>query len=271
MRIVDPAKLKPPVESVAAFACDPEKLAETLDAVVVDQFSAPGPARLGAFELSDGTTVGVMIHDHLRFAEMLAQLSTNLDSTVAEALRLLSVTPSDVQWLREGIAEAAVIAAIAPAVAVNDQTRAVRVELAREFAQTADEMVLTSSEAHALTLLVLRLASNPHLAATIGDTGIRTLRVSHLIFADGTEVAPLAIYYRLESDISATILDVQREGASDIFVTDQTFLDKVISDLSGRGAQTEKTRTNTSSVVQHRPKTVASAVTDARDLLRRAS
>ena len=113
MRIADPARLKPPLESVAAFTCNPEDLAAKLVAKTVDQFSAPGPARLGAIELPNGTTVGVVVHDHGRFAEILAQGSTDLESDLVESFLALDVAPSDVSWIREGVDRATVISTLA--------------------------------------------------------------------------------------------------------------------------------------------------------------
>lgn len=270
MRIVDPAQLKPPVESVAAFSCDPDDLATRLRAIDVDQFSAPGPARLGAIELADGSTVGVMIHEHGRFAEILAQLSTNVESTLVESFRVLGVSASSVDWMRDGIDQAAIIGAMKSGVDGHERVGALRVELAPQFAGTAGDMVLTPEETRALTLLILRLAHAPDLATTIGDTGIHMMQVPHTILADGTEIAPLAVFYQIELGRSVAILDVQRIAASDIFITGRTFLDVAMNDVAAYDLNTGD-RDQAALVLQHRPKTVASAVVDARELLSRAS
>jgi hypothetical protein len=112
MHIADPAQLKPPLESVAAFECSPDALATRVLATDVDQLSTPGPARLGAIELANGTKVGVVIHSAGNFAELLAPLSTDTERTLVESLLALDVPPSSIQWIREGIDEAAVLGAL---------------------------------------------------------------------------------------------------------------------------------------------------------------
>lgn len=275
MLIADPARLKPPLESVAAFRCDPDNLAAKLCASYVDQFSAPGPTRLGAIELPNGAAVGVAIHDHGRFGEILAQLSTDIERTLLETFRSLDVSVSDIQWIREGIDQSAILAVLRSSSHDGAKIRQLRVELAPEFQASAGEMLLTSPESHALMLLILQASREPELAAVIGDTGIRMMRVPHTVMADGTEVAPLAIFYRIAPDDSGVaILDVQRLGASDVFIGERCFpevLDRVMNNGPEAGGEIHSDRQGAARVLSRRPSTVASTVLDVDEILRRAS
>jgi hypothetical protein len=271
MHIADPARLKPPVESVAAFRCDPESLATRLRATFVDPLSAPGPARLGAIQLDNGTTVGVVIHDHGSFAEILAQLSTDIERTLVESFTALDVAVSDIQWIRNGIDQSAVVAAIAASVE-REEKHGSPVELAPQFETPAQEMLLTDAESKALTLLVLQASRDPYLAPVIGDTDIRMMRVPRTVLAEGIEIAPLAIFYRIASNDSVvTILDVQRLGASDVYVSDGTFLDAAYRVMSSSSDLISVSEQREASVLHHRPRTVASTVLDADEIRRRAS
>lgn len=271
MHIADPAQLKPPLESVAAFACDPEGLTARVRATDIDQLSTPGPARLGAIELVNGTKVGVVVHLHGHFAELLATLSTDIERTLVESLLALEVSPSSIQWMREGIDEAAVLGSLRSR-QLDADTRAFPVELAPQFAIMAAETLLTDAESKALMLLVLRLSHHPDLASVIGDTGIRMVRTERTVLADGDEIASLAIFYQVnDSDRTVVILDVQRLGSSDVFIASSDSVHAAMREAAGDVRHPRVEPVEIASVLHHRPRTVAATVSEATEIVRRAS
>lgn len=270
MHTADPAQLKPPLESVAAFKCNPDALAARLSATDVDQLSAPGPAKIGAIELSNRTKVAVIIHRDGGFAELLAPLSTDIERTLVESLEVLDVPSSSIQWIREGIDKAAVLVALRRR-QVDTEKLAFRVELAPQFATTAAETLLTTPESQALMLLVLRISRQPDLAAAIGDTGIKMVRTERTILTDGDEIAPLAIFYQVRDDErTVVILDVQRMGSSDIFIAQGNFVDVAMREATGDSHQI-RVVPEVAPVLPHRPRSVASTVSEATEIARRAS
>lgn len=96
-----------PLESVLTASIAPETIVTHLERPqVVEQLSAPGPARLARVLLSDGTEAAVVLHDSENFVEILASAEPGIEEPLAELIHRLHIPPESIDWVRAGLSRA---------------------------------------------------------------------------------------------------------------------------------------------------------------------
>jgi hypothetical protein len=238
MRIADPAELSPEqsLESVLTAIMPRHGIDRLSNAMRdVDQFETPGPAKMAVLKLDVGPMVVVAYHEMKNLIEVLAPIDHAVEDALAELVEVLRIPRTSIEWVREGIELSAVYhdggershpAEIPPTSSGNllPPTRARN----RYWTVTANASVaerpMEASESITLTLLVMRLMHIAGDIEPIGDTAIRMIQLPEtILFEDGSEAAPLAVYYTISEDGStAWIVDVEHLPANKVHVASGT-------------------------------------------------
>ncbi len=99
-----------------------------------------------------------------------------------------------------------------------------RVDISPSFEDSAKAIHLSPELARTLTLLIVRLSRSAEAVSPIPGTNVRVLSSGRrIILSDGTELAPLAVFYSLSADQSSVhVLDVMPMDAEDVRVPEST-------------------------------------------------
>jgi hypothetical protein len=106
MRIADPAELtaEASLESVLT-AVMPRYVVEGMSNAMrdVDQFNAPGPAKMAVLQLDAGPMVAIVHHEAHDLIEILAPVDPTVEMALAEVVTVLRIPRTAIEWVREGV------------------------------------------------------------------------------------------------------------------------------------------------------------------------
>jgi hypothetical protein len=96
-----------------------------------------------------------------------------------------------------------------------------RVDISPSFEDSAKAIQFPPELARTLTLLIVRLSRSAEAVSPIPGTNVRVLSSGRrIILSDGTELAPLAIFYSLTEDRSSVhVLDVMPMESQDVRIS----------------------------------------------------
>lgn len=220
MRIADPAELNPDaaLESVMTATMPPHVVSSLSNAMQdVDAFNAPGPAKMAVLQLNAGPMVALVYHELNELLEVLAPVDLLTETALAEVVNVLRIPRENIEWVRDGI----VMSRVYPETDPGPSTHPVwQVTASPSLVQRE----MTAAESISLALLVVRLA---HVAGEIPPmegTSIRVIQLHDtIVFEDGREAAPLAVYYTISEDGStAFIVDIEHLASENVRVATGT-------------------------------------------------